>query len=262
MQSEIRTLRCQRTLSGGSTVLELDGPFEPTRAGQFYMLRTAERWPVLLPRPFSLYDRGDDGSWGSFLLKPVGPGTKALHGLRAGDRLWVVGPLGRGFPESVERPVCIAGGIGLAPFLLLAREHHRRGLPPLRLLFGGRDQEALAGMGDFESLAQVFAATDDGSFGFKGLVSDLLLNLLQRGEVAAGDTVFCCGPDPMMHAIARICREQGLQCYLSLETYMACGYGVCNGCSVEVRGDRFAGWPYARACTQGPVFDAAELVLD
>ncbi len=261
MQSGIHTVRRQRALSGGCSVLELEGPFEPTRAGQFYMLRTASDWPVLLPRPFSLYDRGDDGTWGSFLLKPIGPGTRALRALDPGDGLWLVGPLGQPFPEEVERPVCIAGGIGLAPFLLLAREHAGRGLPPVRLLFGGRDRHALAGMEDFDELARVFPATDDGSFGFSGLVSELLVDLLEKGEIQRGETVFCCGPDPMMHAIARLCRERDLHCYLSLETYMACGYGVCNGCSVEVKGDRFRGWPYARTCVEGPVFNAEDLCL-
>lgn len=261
MRSGVHTVRRQRALSGGCQALEVDGPFELTLAGQFYMLRTEEQWPVFLPRPFSLYDRGDDGSWGSFLLKPVGTGTRALGSLRPGDRISIAGPFGRPFPEDVKQPVCIAGGIGLAPFLLLAREHKRLERPSVRLLFGGRDREALAGREDFEGLARVLPATDDGSFGFRGLVSDLLLDLLEKGDVESGETVFCCGPDPMMHAIARICSERELKCYLSLETYMACGYGVCNGCSVCVKGERFAGWPYAKTCTEGPVFDADDLVL-
>jgi hypothetical protein len=88
----------------------------------------------------------------------------------------------------------------------------------------------------------------------------LLDDLLARGEVKAGETVFCCGPDRMMHAVADLCAARGLRCFLSLETYMACGYGVCNGCTVEVQGPRFKGWPYSRTCMEGPVYDACELV--
>ena len=71
--------------------------------------------------------------------------------------------------------------------------------------------------------------------------------------------IFCCGPDPMMHAVAKLCEARALRCFLSLETYMACGYGVCNGCTVEVQGERFKGWPYSRTCMEGPVYEACEL---
>lgn len=261
MQTQLLDVRRVRPLSGGCFVLEVEGPLPATRAGQFYMLRTEERWPVLLPRPFSLYDRSEDGEVGGFLMKAVGPGTRALHACRAGDRVWVNGPFGGAFAE-LEDPVCVAGGVGLAPFLLLARQQRTAGRSPLRLLFGGRDREALAGIEDFDGLARVWTSTDDGSSGFRGLVTDLLVSLLDNGTVVAGETVFCCGPDPMMHAVARLCAKRDLTCYLSLETYMACGYGVCNGCSVPMRADAFGGWPWSRACQQGPIYLASELVLD
>jgi len=260
MESRIHRLRKRRELTGGCFVLEIEGPVAETAPGQFFMLQTVEHWPVYLPRPFSLYDRGEDGSWGSFLLKDVGPGTHALCTAAEGTPLHVTGPLGRSFPEAVQRPVCIAGGIGLAPFLLLARRWHALGRDPVRLLFGGRDRDALAGMDDFAQLAEVFASTDDGSFGFHGLVTQRLEALLAEGAVAPGETVFCCGPDPMMEAVAELCRARGLRCFVSLETYMACGFGVCNGCTVEVSGGRFGDWPYSKTCIDGPVYDTDELV--
>ena len=250
-----------RPLSGGSVALEVAGPVPETLPGQFFMLRTAERWPVLLPRPFSLYDRTADGSAGSFLIKPVGPGTRALCSLGASEGVWLTGPLGQPFPLDVADPVCVAGGVGLAPFLLLARRQRAAGGPPLRLLFGGRTREALAGREDFAGLARTWFATDDGSEGVHGFVSALLEQRIAAGDVRGGDTVFCCGPDPMMHAVAAACARAGLRCLLSLETYMACGYGVCNGCSVRVRGERFANWPYSRCCQQGPIYDAMELAV-
>ncbi|HIE70920.1 MAG TPA: dihydroorotate dehydrogenase electron transfer subunit, partial [Planctomycetes bacterium] len=87
-------------------------------------------------------------------------------------------------------------------------------------------------------------------------------DLLAKGEVKEGGTVFCCGPDPMMLAVADLCEKRGLRCFLSLETYMACGYGVCNGCTVKVKGERFGGWPYSKTCIEGPVYEACELVRD
>lgn len=262
MQTRRHKLRRQIPLTGGCLVLEVEGPIPPTLPGQFYMLRTDRRWPVLLPRPFSLYDRRDEGETGWFLLKAIGPGTRALAALRPGDQLWASGPLGRSFPEDVERPICVAGGIGLAPFLLLARRWRELGRDPVRLLFGGRSKEYLAGMEHFQQFARVHPCTDDNSHGFGGLVTDLMVDLLEKGELQEGETVFCCGPDPMMHAVARLCAARGLDCYLSLENYMGCGYGVCNGCSVKVKGKRFGGWPYSKSCVEGPVYNAEELVLE
>ncbi|GAB4152389.1 MAG: dihydroorotate dehydrogenase electron transfer subunit [Planctomycetota bacterium] len=261
MVTRSHRVRKLRALSGSCFVLYVEGPIPETLPGQFYMVRTEDRWPVLLPRPLSLYDRAGDGSAGSFLVKAVGPGTRALSALRPGENVVLTGPLGRPFPDSIEDPLCIAGGVGLAPFLLLGRLRAARGLGPLRLLFGGRDRAALAGMEDFDGLSRLHASTDDGSFGFRGLVTELLEDLIHRGEASASDTVFCCGPDPMMHAVARICLGRGQRCFLSLETRMACGYGVCNGCTVRVKGGRFGDWPYSKACTEGPVYEASELVL-
>lgn len=248
-------------MGGPSCALEVEGPIPATEPGQFYMLRTAARWPVLLPRPFSLYDSATDGSFGSFLLKEVGPGTRALAECVPGSEVVLTGPLGKPFPAEVEDPVCVAGGVGLAPFLLVARRQLALGRPRPRLLFGGRDAVSLAGLADLEPVARTWTSTDDGSHGQHGQVTDLLRDLLERGDVRADDTVFCCGPDPMMHAVARWCAARSMRCLLSLETVMACGYGVCNGCSVAVVPERNGGWPYSRTCEHGPVYDARDLVL-
>ena len=259
MQSRVHEVLRQRDLGGGSFAVEVAGPIPASGPGQFFMLRTEKRWPVQLPRPFSLYDRAADGSWGSFLVKPIGEGTRAICDLEPGEGLVLTGPLGLPFPGDVADPICIAGGVGLAPFLLLARSEAAAGRR-LRLLFGGRTRALLSGIEDFVDIADVHASTDDGSHGFHGMVTALLEDLMARGVVKAGETVFCCGPDPMMHAVAALCERLGLRCFLSLETYMACGYGVCNGCTVEVQGPRFKGWPYSKTCVEGPVYEACELV--
>lgn len=248
-----------RMLSGGCCTVEVEGPIPPTLPGQFYMLRTVEAWPVFLPRPFSLYERHPDGLDGSFLLKTVGPGTRALAAASPGDELWLTGPLGRPFPLDETDPICVAGGIGLAPFWLLAQRQVGLGRPLPRLVFGGRDAGALAGIQDFAATARVHPCTDDGSHGFHGLVTALMRDMLDRDLIRRGETVFCCGPDKMMEAVGRLCEASGLRCFVSLETYMACGYGVCNGCSVAVQGPRFQGWPYSKTCLQGPVYETTEL---
>ncbi|MEZ5988534.1 MAG: dihydroorotate dehydrogenase electron transfer subunit [Planctomycetota bacterium] len=252
-------------LGADNWVLRLEGPFEAALPGQFCMLSLAEGWPVLLPRPFSYLDL-EPGARGlaTFLVKVVGPGTRALVEAPPGTPVRVTGPLGRGFPEpaaGTPEPVCIAGGVGLAPFLLWARARQRVGAAPLPLLYGGATAAAIVGQDQFPAGAQDWhLSTDDGSLGFHGNVLELYRSLAAAGRVDGRAPVLCCGPDPMMHAVARDCAEAGRPCLVSLETWMACGYGVCNGCSVGVhdRG-RLAGRRWAKACVHGPVFDAAEL---
>lgn len=273
-QSCLHRVTENRALGGGSFVLRVAGPFEGVRAGQFCMLRSAEHWPVLLPRPFSWFDVFEPGDAAlhsdeatgaaTFLGKVVGPGTARLAALEVGDELHVTGPLGRAWP-SVEKggpePICIAGGVGLAPFLLWAKERRAAGTT-VSLLYGGASAQALAAAGDFAATGADFHfATLDGSRGHRGSVLDLYRDLVGRGLLDGAAPVYCCGPDPMMEAVAAECRGRGVRCVVSLETYMACGYGVCNGCTVEVRSaGRFAGRRYVKSCIEGPVFDSDELL--
>ncbi len=266
MNSRRHLVRSKEFLGEQDMILTLEGPFPRVLSGQFAMLSTESSWPVLLPRPLSFFDvEPGEGGWASFLIKTIGPGTRALAEAEIGEGVLVTGPLGNGFLwDDVMEPVGIAGGVGLAPFLLLAKERQAQGLPPLTLLFGGATEASLVGQGAFPkgSVAWSFS-TDDGSLGFKGNVLQLYENLLSEGLVCSSSPVFCCGPDPMMAAVGRFCEKLETPCWVSLETVMACGYGVCNGCSVRVKGEgRFAGKAFARTCVDGPVFDAAELVWE
>jgi dihydroorotate dehydrogenase electron transfer subunit len=216
---------------------------------------------VQLPRPFSLYDRADDGSWGSFLIKPIGDGTRALCDVAPGEGIVLTGPLGQPFPMDVADPVLVAGGVGLAPFLLWAKHARAQGRLP-RLVFGGRTREALAGIADFAGLARVHAATDDGSEGFRGNVLGLLERLQGEGEIPRDVRLLACGPHPMLVAVERLARAQELDCWLSLETLMGCGVGICNGCPVVTRREGpLGGWPNAKCCVEGPVFHAGAIEL-
>lgn len=275
MQVCLRTLVEIRDLGADNHVLRVEGDFGTVLPGQFAMLSLPEAWPVLLPRPFSFFDveapSATHAGQASFFVKAIGPGSRALVLAGEGAQVRVTGPLGGTFPQQEARsgsaagrePVCIAGGVGLAPFLLWCKHRQRAGAGPVPLLYGGASAEAIVARELFaEGAQEFFVSTDDGSLGFRGNVLELYRHLCAEGRVDPAAPVLCCGPDPMMHAVARHCRDRGVPCHLSLETYMACGYGVCNGCSVEVhdRG-RFAGKRYAKTCIAGPVFDAEELVL-
>ncbi|MBI4880507.1 MAG: dihydroorotate dehydrogenase electron transfer subunit [Planctomycetes bacterium] len=232
---------------------------------QFCMLSVPDDGDFpFMPRPFSVYDAGERSM--DFLIKVVGRGSARLADLELGDEVQLSGPLGRGVGElpAGARPIGAAGGVGSAPFLLYYRRlvgaAPRAGAPRPLFLLGARTREFLYDLELFQDLpVEVRVATEDGSCGKKGLVTDLLRAALEEGPAE----VLACGPDPMLAAVARLSAARSARCLISLETHMACGYGVCNGCAVKVKDERYReGFRYDRCCTEGPVFDAADLVLD
>lgn len=242
---------------------EVDLPrWEP---GQFAMLSLGDRQDPLLRRPFSLYNlpgAADAGRSAQVLYKILGRGTALLSELPPGTRLRALLPLGRGFaPARGDRDqlVLVAGGVGIASLHPLAAGEVRAGFSPL-LLFGCRTAAELPGAAPTRALGvETLIATDDGTEGRRGFVSDLLDAVLR--ERGAADKILCvCGPTPMMKAAAGVARRHGARCHLSLESSMACGFGVCVGCVAGVRrggGDAVA---YRRTCVEGPVMDASEVV--
>jgi NAD(P)H-flavin reductase len=234
--------------------LDADGPRDP-RPGQFYMLASAERWGggegqrPYLPRAFS-YARAREAPGGTeleFLLEDVGPGTARLAELRPGDGLALVGPLGIGFraEPAPDRPLIVGGGIGTAPLLCLAELLGPEG----QVMLGFRSAAHAEAAALFPGRPAV--ATDDGSHGHAGLVTDLLRDALDEGR--AGAHVYACGPPPMLEAIRALCEQAGVPAQLALESGMACGYGACFGCVVQTKSG------YIRLCLDGPVIDASEL---
>jgi dihydroorotate dehydrogenase electron transfer subunit len=228
------------------TALDAGGPPDP-RPGQFYMLAAAERWGggaderPYLPRAFS-HARAREGRL-SFLLEAVGPGTRRLAELREGEGLHLVGPLGVGW-RPTNRPILVGGGIGVAPLLCLQDDLG----PDHPVLLGFRSAAHAEAASLFAG--DVAVATDDGSAGRAGLVTDLLRERLDRDPAA---TVFACGPPPMLEAVRALCADRGVPAQLALESGMACGYGACFGCVVPTK----AG--YVRLCVDGPVLDAGLL---
>ena len=192
------------------------------------------------------------------LYDRTGPKTRALARLRTGDRVRFLGPLGNCFPapEAEAAAVLVGGGIGLPPLLFLGRRLVARGRS-VRLLAGARS--AARHLPDdllTPAARSVLRATDDGSMGHHGLVTDLLVPILDGA--GSGVAVYTCGPHAMMAAVARLCAERGVPCHASLEEYMACGFGVCVGCVVgrSVEQPLNPYHRYSRICVDGPVYDA------
>jgi dihydroorotate dehydrogenase electron transfer subunit len=233
-------------------VADVETP-EP-RPGQFAMLAAAERWGggederPYLARAFSIARRRVGES--HFLLEDVGPGTKRLCELREGEGLWALGPLGRGFqaPSQRRRAILLGGGVGIAPLAILQDALEAEAEREVTVLLGFRDRARAEGAALLRG-AQV--ATDDGSVGHHGLITELLAAELDRDERAA---VYACGPAPMLEAVRALCAEREIPAQLALEAGMACGFGACFGCAVPKRGGG-----YLRVCLDGPVIDAAEL---
>ena len=204
---------------GPYTLLRVDrGRLEPGIPGQFFMLEAPGR---VLPRPMSLC-LAPAGELG-FLFEPIGPGTRALAALERGDELAVLGPLGNGFRLDVERPLLVGGGIGIAPLPYLSQALRR---PPALLGFRSHHHAEAAQL--VPSADVVVEPT---------LVTDAL---------PSGYDVLACGPEPMLEALAAV--APGAQ--LAWEAPMACGYGACYGCVVDVGGH------YTRLCLEGPVLGA------
>jgi dihydroorotate dehydrogenase electron transfer subunit len=215
------------------------------RPGQFYMLAAAERWGggagerPYLPRAFSHARVHEDGTL-DFMLEAVGPGTQRLAELRPGEGIWILGPLGTGFTEA-SSPLLVGGGIGAAPLLALHDE-----LPaetPVLLGFRSAAHAEAATLFGTDALL----ATDDGSVGHSGLVTELMYDRLE------GSTVYACGPPPMLEAVRAICAERDVPAQLAMESGMACGFGACFGCVVPTKEG------YLRLCVDGPVLEASRL---
>jgi dihydroorotate dehydrogenase electron transfer subunit len=243
--------------------------------GQFLMLRIADLNDPLLARPLALYDTLLDDKqapkWVDVVYITLGKMTRRLAQLAPSAVVDAWGPLGNGFlPVPTNHLIMVAGGIGQTPFLALGREYlgtrnygaPARSMPRaerVTLCYGVRHADLLAGVPDFRAAGvDVRISSDDGSVGHHGLVTDLLGRLLDetRGE---DRLVVSCGPEPMMEAVADLCGVNQTQCFVSLETPMACGIGICFSCVAKVRQDD-GGWDWKRTCVEGPVFDASEIV--
>lgn len=250
-------------ISPGYFRLGISWQTPPIRPGQFVMLRVSDGMDPLLRRPFGVYRvleaRGNDAFTGSgieVLYRVVGRGTKILSLKRAGEGLNVLGPLGNGFPviEEGRRSILVAGGMGIAPLYMLIRRltSPRSAI----LLFGARARKEAGVLRDFKGLGcRIKVATEDGSLGEKGYVTELL-----GREVTKGAVIYACGPVGMLKSVATFASRDKIGCYVSLERAMACGIGVCLGCAVRTKThDERENTQYGMVCSDGPVFKGEDI---
>ncbi|MDD5431592.1 MAG: dihydroorotate dehydrogenase electron transfer subunit [Candidatus Omnitrophica bacterium] len=230
--------------------------------GQFIEIKVSDAAEPLLRRPLGIHSV--KGRNFKVLVEIKGQATKILSTRKVGEYLDVIGPLGNGFflqPETCNlQPILIAGGMGVAPLLFLAEKivssvkFQVSGKPII--LIGARTKNQILCEKEFKSLGcKVEIATDDGSKGFKGIATDLLVSFLETCNLKPA-TIFGCGPAPMLKALSGVAGDHRIPAQLSLEAHMACGIGACLGCVVNTKNG------FKRVCKEGPVFDAQEIVWD
>jgi dihydroorotate dehydrogenase electron transfer subunit len=234
-----------REVARSTFLMSLECSLDPSVPGQFVMVKVGPGRELFLRRPLAVL--GQEGGVLEILYKVKGQGTRELSIKERGDALWVLGPLGNGFslPRSGENTILVAGGTGLPPIMAKAA---RTGKASLIIGAGTEaDIPLLDRMKALEGIA-VHPVTEDGSLGKKGLATDMLEDLL--GSLQGPCAVYACGPHAMLRRVYELSSRAGARCEVSLEEYMACGFGVCSACAVKT-----ASGPQ-RVCTQGPVFDA------
>jgi len=235
--------------------------------GQFIHIKCSKDNYPLLRRPLSIHRIDKEKEEIYILFQVAGEGTKLLSQRVIGDDLDIMGPIGNGFniyPES-KKIMIVGGGIGVAPLLALCEESIRKG-KEVRVLIGAQKKELVIGEESFKVLgAKVDVATDDGSYKYKGLVTDLLKEtIIEEGWLP--DQIFTCGPKPMLRKIVEISLDNYIDCQVSLEERMACGIGACLGCVCKIKTrdkkDDKVKYGYKKVCIDGPIFKGSEVVWD
>jgi dihydroorotate dehydrogenase electron transfer subunit len=259
-------------ISPGYCKIRLTAPREIMRSkpGQFVMVRVREGIDPLLRRPFGIYDLGTFESqypdspqqhYIELLYKVVGKGTEILQSLHQNDYVDLLAPLGNGFDQGnhEKEKILVGGGFGLAPLYFLAKQ--LVGKSKVKVFIGGRKKEDILCVTEFEQLGiDAYVATDDGTLGTMGLVTEVMeKHLAVDGKRR---TIFSCGPVPMLKAVAAIAARYDIPCQVSLESNMACGVGACLGCVTKGRNHTEETPDYRCVCKDGPVFDAREILWD
>lgn len=224
---------------------------EESKPGQFVNIRVSETCYPYLRRPFSYCDVVGDTF--KILFTISGQGTKALANANIGSKFDIIGPLGKGFSfdENFDNAIFVGGGLGIAPFPFLSK--YISGNKKIFTYIGAKNKDYVVTYG----LENIKIATDDGSLGYKGNVVELLKNDFQKNLIKGSIKVFGCGPTPMLRALKLFCEEYNLNCEVSTEAAMACGFGICQGCPIET----FNSNGYKLVCKDGPVFNIKDIIL-
>lgn len=268
-------------------VLEASGVASTTKPGQFIMLRISETNDPLFRRPFSVFRRvklNQDSLGVELVYKIVGRGTSVMTRLRPGDELDIIGPLGHGFEWHRDKPVhvLLAGGTGSASLFMLGEEiskaQKENGIE-LNFLFGAESKKSLILEKDFKTMnAKVMVSTEDGTYGYHGVVTEMLKEALDRGQISSHCAIYASGPEPMLKALVPICKQYGIPTQVSMERHMMCGIGACLACVCKIDPNRISkrrdlesshiqvvegsDFGYALVCKDGPVFDLHEVIFD
>ncbi len=255
MKKSVQNLKVvsNQRLNKDHALLELKSEvlLEGILPGQFANILVDKSQNVFLRRPFSIFQVDYKCNSIFILIKGIGEGTRTLSKSLVGDTLSVIFPLGRGysFPTKKSKVLLVGGGVGIAPLMLLAtmlkQDNHQ-----IEILLGARSGEDLVELENFAEYGTIHTTTEDGSHGTKGFVTN---HALFGDEFKSFDKIYTCGPEPMMKAVARLAHQNEIDCEVSLENTMACGYGVCLCCVTETTGG------YRCVCTDGPVFDIKQL---
>ncbi|MDR0789511.1 MAG: dihydroorotate dehydrogenase electron transfer subunit [Bacteroidales bacterium] len=227
--------------------LQSDTQLPKIEGGQFVQVLTKQNEGNSLRIPISINDVCYDTNSMFLLIQIVGEGTEALSRTQIGEKVNIIFPLGNGFAVEGNKVLMVGGGVGVAPFLYLAKLYNKIGIKP-NMLIGARTDKHLLLLDEFAAYANVHITTQYGSKGTKGLVTEH--SILSEPF----DRIYCCGPTPMMKAVAVMAIKSNTPCYLSLEESMACGVGACLCCVVETTDGH-----NRCTCTEGPVFSALEL---
>ncbi|MCK5268355.1 MAG: dihydroorotate dehydrogenase electron transfer subunit [Spirochaetes bacterium] len=223
--------------------------FENCTPGQFINILISEKQTPFLRRPFSIYESGDNKL--SVIYRKVGPGTELLSKKKEGEKLNILGPLGRPFPDKSGDTILIAGGVGIPPIAYLGRELKKSGKKIISCI-GFKNKDLILLEETFNLFSdQLIIATDDGSYGIKGTVINALNKLKEIPQ-----TAYACGPTPMLRAVKEWAKKKNVAAYLSLEEYMGCGYGICLSCVVKHKNGK-----YVCTCKEGPVFEAQDVKI-
>ena len=225
----------------------------------FVNIKISDNFTPLLRRPFSIHRVHRNEGWFEILFQVIGKGTELLADFALDYELDILGPLGNQFsiPPGINHALFVAGGLGIAPFIFLSQQLLENNMS-LTLFYGNKSEKDFCCLDDFDSLDVPYVlATEDGSRGFEGKVTDLFL---AKNEIGDGihPVVYACGPKPMLQKIKEIAGQFQFPCQLSLETIMACGFGVCLGCIVN---STSPAEPYKYVCKDGPVFYSDEIDL-
>ena len=232
--------------------------------GQFMNIRVTGCTGVLLRKPLSIYGAGSKPGALEVVYEVVGRGTEVLSRKSRGDELDILAPLGNGFrlPAEKKRAVLVGGGTGIASLHFLALTLRKAGFGDVHVLIGARDKDCVLCGKELVSMGcAVKVATDDGSRGFRGPVTDLL----EKHIAGMKPAVYACGPKPMLKKVVDTSRKMRLSCQVSLEEYMGCGVGACMSCVVKTRGasrGSAKGFEYRRVCSDGPVFEGSEIIWE